>query len=295
MEPLKFNPITKAVIPAAGFGTRFLPITKAMPKEMLPIIDKPVIQYVVEEAVASGIKDAIIITGWNKRAIEDHFDRHLELENFLERHGRKKELAEVKKIAKLANFIYIRQKGRLYGNAVPVLSSQPAVGNEFFAVIWGDEFILAEPPRLQQMIKVYEKYQGAVISGVRIDKKENLSRYGMAEIEPLEENIYKIKRIVEKPLANEAPSNLATHGAYILPPEIFRIIKNLKAGRGGEIWLVDAVNQLIKEGFPVFACEVKNAQYYDTGDKIEYLKTIVDLASKHPDFGEEFKKYIKII
>ena len=274
-------------------GTRFLPQTKAMPKEMLPVVDKPVIQYVVEEAVASGIKDVIIITGWQKRAIEDHFDRSLELEKYLKEKGKEKELAEIKRIAELANFIYIRQKSSVYGNAIPVLTAEPVIDGEDFAVLWGDEFIWAQPPRLAQMIEVYNKYHGAVISAVRIESKDNLSRYGIADLEPLEGNVSKIKKIVEKPLPAEAPSNLATHGAYILPPKIFEIIRNLKPGRDGEFWLPDAINELIKSGYPVYACEVKNAKYYDTGNKLEYLKTVVEFALRHPDFNDEFKNYIK--
>lgn len=274
-------------------GTRFLPQTKAMPKEMLPVVDKPVIQYVVEEAAASGIKDVVIITNWQKRAIEDHFDRSIELEKFLKEKGKEKELKEIKRIAELANFIYLRQKGDVYGNAIPVLTAEPVIDGEDFAVLWGDEFIYAEPPRLAQMIEVYKKYGGAVISAVRIESKDNLSRYGIADLEPIEKNIFKIKKIIEKPLPDEAPSNLATHGAYILPPKIFEIIKNLKPGRDGEIWLVDAINELIKQNFPVYACEIKNAKYYDTGNKLEYLKTVIEFALRHPDFNEEFKNYLK--
>ena len=293
--------ITKVIIPAAGFGTRFLPQTKAMPKEMLPVVDKPVIQYVVEEAVASGIRDVVIVTGAQKRAIEDHFDKSPDLERYLKERGQDKELEEIERIAQLANFIYLRQKGNLYGNAIPVLTAEPAVGNEDFAVLWGDEFIWAEPPRLAQMIEVYRKYQGAVISAVRIETEDNLSRYGIADLEPVKDpirdkisnGVSKIKKIVEKPLPSEAPSNLATHGAYILPPAIFEIIKNLKPGRSGEIWLVDAINELIKSGYPVYACEIKNAKYYDTGNKLEYLKTVVEFALRHPDFSDEFRNYLK--
>ncbi|MFH1657300.1 MAG: UTP--glucose-1-phosphate uridylyltransferase [bacterium] len=285
--------IHKVVIPAAGWGTRFLPATKAMPKEMLPVVDKPVIQYVVEEAVASGIKDVIIITGWQKRAIEDHFDRSFELEKHLESKGKTKELAQIKNIAQLANFIYVRQKGECYGNAMPILSAQPVIGDEPFAVMWGDEFIGATPPRLAQMLEAYEKHKGVIISAVRIEDKKQLSRYGIADAEAVEDNVFKIKKIVEKPSPEEAPSNLATHGAYILPPEIFDIIKNLKPGKDGEIWLVDAINKLIEDGYPVYGCEIKNAKYYDTGNKLEYLKTVIEFALSHPDFNSEFKNYLK--
>lgn len=285
--------ITKALIPAAGFGTRFLPQTKAMPKEMLPIVDKPVIQYVVEEIVGSGINDIVIVTGATKRAIEDHFDVPNEdlVQNLM--NGKKTEaLAKIKHISEMANFIYIRQKG-LYGNGTPVLSGEPVIQDEPFAVLWGDEFIYSEPPRLSQMLKVHEKYGGIVISGVKIEKKEDLKRYGIADLEPVEGNVYKIKAIVEKPEPDQAPSNIATHGAYILPPEIFGALKKLKAGQGGEIWLVDAINMLRDEGVPVYAVEIENGKYYDTGDKLEYMKTAVELACQHPEIGQEFGRYLK--
>ncbi len=285
--------IRKAVIPAAGFGTRFLPQTKAMPKEMLPIVDKPVIQYVVEEAVASGIKDIVIVTGSLKRAIEDHFDLpNAELMQNLEAGGKTEFMDMVKKIGEMANFIYVRQKGP-YGNGTPVLSAEPAIEDEPFAVLWGDEFIYAEPPRLQQMIEVYEKYGGVVISGVRIDKKEDLKRYGIADLEPVEGKVSKIKAIVEKPDPDQAPSNIATHGAYILPPEIFPALRSLAPGKGGEIWLVDAINLLQEQGMPIYAVEIENGKYYDTGNKLEYMKTIVELALTHPDISIEFKDFLK--
>lgn len=284
--------IKKVVIPAAGFGTRFLPQTKAMPKEMLPIVDKPVIQYVVEEAVASGIEDIIIVTGAAKRAIEDHFDApNAELIKNLEQGGKHELMESVKKISDMANFIYIRQKGA-YGNGTPVLSAEPAIEDEPFAVLWGDEFIYSKPPRLKQMIDVYEKYGGVVISGVRIEKKEDLVRYGIADVTPVEGNVYKINAIVEKPTPDEAPSNLATHGAYILPPEIFGALKNLNPGKGGEVWLVDAINVLREQGVPIYAVEIKDGKYYDTGNKIEYMKTVVEFALQHSDIKDEFKKFL---
>lgn len=285
--------IRKAVIPAAGFGTRFLPQTKAMPKEMLPIVDKPVIQYVVEEAVNSGMEDIVIVTGALKRAIEDHFDvPNADLIQNLEAGGKQKLLEETRRISEMANFVYVRQKG-LYGNGTPVLAAEPVVENEPFAVLWGDEFIYSHPPRLAQMIEVYEKYGGIVISGVKIEKKEDLKRYGIADLEHVEGNVSKIKSIVEKPEPEEAPSNLATHGAYIVPPEIFGALKSLKPGKGGEIWLTDAINLLKNEGVPVYAVEIENAKYYDTGNKLEYMKTVVDLALEHPDISEDFKQYLK--
>lgn len=291
-RPHMAQKIRKAVIPAAGFGTRFLPQTKALPKEMLPIVDKPVIQYVVEEAVASGIEDVVIVTGALKRAIEDHFDLpNQDLIKNLEQGGKQKLLEETKKIADLANFIYVRQKGP-YGNGTPVLAAEPIIENEPFAVLWGDEFVYATPPRLAQMIEVYNRTGGIVISGVKIEKKEDLKRYGIGDLEPVEGNVYKIKDIVEKPEPDEAPSNIMTGGAYIFPPEIFEALKRIQPGKGGELWLVDAINELKKDGVPMYAVEIENGKYYDTGNKLEYMKTAVDLALKHPDISEEFKKFL---
>lgn len=285
--------ITKAVIPAAGLGTRFLPQTKAIPKEMLPLVDKPIIHYVVEEVVASGIENIILISGYHKRVIEDYFDHAKELENHLQGKGKEKELAFVRKIPQLANFINIRQRGSKYGNAIPVLSAKPAIEDEFFAVVWGDELIRAQPPRLAQMLKVFEKYRGAVISAVEIEPREQVSRYGIADVEKVEGDIFRIKEIVEKPAPEKAPSNLATHGAYILPPAIFKIIENLAPGKGGEYWLTEAINKLIKDGFPVYACKIQNAKYYDTGNKLEYLKAVIDFALQHPEVGKDFKEHLK--
>jgi UTP--glucose-1-phosphate uridylyltransferase len=282
--------ITKAVIPAAGFGTRFLPQTKAMPKEMLPIVDKPVIQYVVEELVASGITDIVIVTGWHKRAIEDHFDYPNELIQTLKEQGKEQLIEEVKKTAELANFIYIRQKGP-YGNATPVLCARQVIGDEPFVAIWGDEFIYSHPPRTRQCIDVFEKYGDPVISAIRIPK-EDVSRYGIVEATNVEKNIWQIKRLLEKPKVEEAPSNLAAHGCYVLTPDIFPILENLKPGKGGEIWLADAIGLLMKKR-PVYACEIINGRYYDTGNKLEYLKTVVEFALLHKDLNGDFREYLK--
>lgn len=287
------NRIRKAVIPAAGFGTRFLPQTKAMPKEMLPIVDKPVIQYVVEEAVSSGIEDIVIVTGALKRAIEDHFDvPNAELIKNLEAGGKHQLIERTKEISEMASFIYVRQKG-LYGNGTPVLAAEPVIDNESFAVMWGDEFIYSKPPRLSQMIKVFEKYGGAVISAVRIHNKEDLKRYGIAKVRPVEGNVFQIEEIIEKPDPKNAPSNLATHGAYILPPQIFDILRNQKPGTGGEIYLPEAIDALIKTGYPVYACEIENGRYYDTGNKLEYMKTVVELGLEHEDIADDFKKFLR--
>ncbi len=282
--------IRKAVIPAAGFGTRFLPQTKAMPKEMLPIVDKPIIQYVVEEAVASGIEDIIIITGAHKRSIEDHFDYPFELEKRLREAGKDKQADEVRKIADMANFIYIRQKGP-YGNGTPVLNARDAVGDEPFAILWGDEFIYSDPPRLKQMIDVWERNGTPNVSAVRIPK-ENLSKYGIADVTDVEPGIFKINRIVEKPKPGEAPSNLAAHGAWIMPPRLFEILAETKPGKDSELWLQDAITALAKEQ-DVYAVEIKNGKYYDTGNKLEYLKTVVEFGLKHPDLNGDFKSFLK--
>jgi UTP--glucose-1-phosphate uridylyltransferase len=288
--------VRKAVIPAAGFGTRFLPQTKAMPKEMLPIVDKPVIQYVIEECVASGIEDIIIVTGYHKRSIEDHFDapsRDL-IEN-LEAGGEKKKplIEAVYGLADMANFIYIRQKGG-YGNATPVRNAQSIIGDEPFAVLWGDEFIYSDvKPRLAQCIEVFEKYGDPVISGIRIEKKEDLSRYGIADLEPVEGRVSKIKKIVEKPHPDEAPSQIATHGCYILTPDIFDVLNNQTPGTGGEYYLPEAIDQLRERGRSIYACEIEGGKYYDTGNKMEYMKTVIDFSLKHPEIGGEFREYLK--
>ncbi len=285
--------INKVLIPAAGFGTRFLPQTKAMPKEMLPIVDKPVIQYVVEEVVASGIDNIIIVTGATKRAIEDHFDvPNEDLIRNLTNGKKQKLLDEIHRISEMANFVYVRQKGP-YGNGTPVLAGEAVIGDEPFAVVWGDEFIYANPPRLKQMIDVHEKYGGMVISGVKIEKKEDLKRYGIADLEKVEGNVYKIKKIVEKPNPDDAPSDIATHGAYILPPEIFGALKSIPEGQGGELWLTDGINYLKDQGVPLYTVVIENGKYYDTGNKLEYMKTVVDLARKHPEIGEEFETFLK--
>ena len=284
--------IRKVVIPVAGWGTRFLPETKAMPKEMLPIVDRPVIQYVVEEATAAGINNIILITGYYKRAIEDYFDKSFELETHLRKSGKIDELRELEKISHLANFIYIRQKGELYGNAVPVLSSESAVGNETFIVMWGDEFIKADPPRLTQMIEAYKRHPGVIISGLRVSQ-DDVSKYGIVDGEQVEENLFRTKQIIEKPSANDAPSNLAALGAYILPPKIFDIIRNSKPGKKGEIWLTDAINVLIKDNYPVYTCEIKNGRYYDMGNKLSYLKAVVEFALKRPEFSVQLKQYLR--
>ncbi len=282
--------IRKAVIPAAGYGTRFLPATKAMPKEMLPIVDKPIIQIVVEEAVASGIEEIVIVTGWNKRSVEDHFDFPYTLERFLRDNGKDQQADEIVKIANLANFVYVRQKGP-YGNGTPILNARAAIGDEPFAVLWGDEFITATPPRLKQMIDVWDKYGTPNLSAIRVDEK-HVSRYGIGDVTPVEGNVYKINKIVEKPAPEDAPSNLATHGAYVLPSRIFDILAETPLGKNGELWLADAITKLAQET-DVYAVEIENGRYHDTGNKLDYMKTVVEFGMKHDEIGGDFTAFLK--
>lgn len=282
--------VRKVVIPAAGFGTRFLPATKAQPKEMLPIVDKPVIQYVVEQAADAGIEQIIIVTGWHKRAIEDHFDRHFELEARLEKDGKIEQLEEIRRISELANFVYLRQKEPL-GNGHAVLVARDVVGDEPFLVMWGDEFFVAEPPAVVQLTRAFEKYQAPVIAGIRIDQKD-LSKYGIADVSPVADNVFKINKIIEKPAVGEAPSDLATHGNYLFTPDIFEILQSLQPSKDGEIWIADAVDELIKSR-DVYAVELKNAKYYDCGSKVSYLRAVVDHGLAHEDVNGEFRAYLK--
>lgn len=282
--------IRKAIIPAAGYGTRFLPMTKASPKEMLPIIDKPIIQYIVEEAVASGIEDIILVTGYNKRAIEDHFDHCLELENYLEKTGKDEQLEEVRKIARMANFIYIRQKGP-YGTGTPILNAAPIIGDEPFVVLWGDDFIHSDPPRTQQLIEVYHKFKGPVISLVKTDDK-GTNKYGIADAALIKDNVYRINKLIEKPGPEKAPSRLASVSGFLLTPDIFPILENLQPGKGGEFWLNDAMDQL-GEKRDFYGCLIKNGQYYDTGNKLEYLKANVEFGLTRKDINGEFKSFLK--
>lgn len=284
--------IRKAVIPAAGFGTRFLPATKASPKEMLPIVDKPIIQYVVEEAVAAGIEDIIIVTGWHKRSIEDHFDYPFELEKRLLEAGKDAQAGEVRRIAEMANFIYVRQKGP-YGNGTPVLNARHVIGDESFAVLWGDEFIHAPVPRLKQMIDAWNETGVPNVSGVRVPDTV-VDKYGIADITPVQGNVFRMNKLVEKPKVGEAPSNLAAHGAYILPARIFDILAETPLGKGGELWLADAVNALAHEQ-EVHVVEITGGKYYDTGNKLEYLKTVVEFALRHPELKDDFAAFLKTL
>ncbi len=290
-------PITKAVIAAAGFGTRFLPQTKAMPKEMLPLIDKPIIQYVVEELVEAGIKDIIIISGSNKRSIEDHFDTpNQDLVANLQSGGPEKEplLREVEAISELANFIYIRQKGP-YGNATPVACAAHLLGNEPFIYTYADDFFVASPGRTRQLIAAHHKYGGSILACKRADSDTDYERYGFAGGQKLKTGVLKVDRIVEKPGSKAAaPSAMASVSGYLLTPDILRYIEAASAKhRGGELMIQPIMQAMIDDGLAFHACEIQNGNYYDTGDKLEYLKTAVAFALERDDIGPELLQFLR--
>ena len=280
--------VRKAVIPAAGLGTRFLPATKASPKEMLPLVDKPLIQYTVEEAVAAGIEDIIVVTGRGKRAIEDHFDRSVELEENLKGTGKSQMLEQIRRISSLANFCYVRQPEAL-GLGHAVLCAQHLIGDEPFAVILGDEIIDAPVPALAQLIHVYKKRNGAVL-GVQDVPKADVSRYGIVQPKRLARGLHLVENLVEKPAPAEAPSTLAVIGRYVLPPEIFPILRKTKPGKNGEIQLTDALKELARKS-PMFAHEVEG-QRHDAGDKLGFLIATVEFALKNPSLGPDFTDYL---
>lgn len=279
--------VRKAIIPVAGFGTRFLPQTKALPKEMLPIVDKPILQYVVEEAVASGIEEIIIVTNQNKRPAEDHFDVNAELENWLEKQGKEKELEEVHAVTELAHFVYIRQKGP-YGNGTPVLNARHLIGDEPFAVLWGDEIFTGKVPRLRQLMRVYARYTDPVLTAYTVDDA-GTTRYGMIEGERVEKNTFQVKAVHEKP-GPRIKSRLASLGGYILTPDIFPILEKTKLGKGGELWLVDALLKLAQRR-PVYACAVEGT-YYDVGSKLGWLKANVDFALQRKELQQPFRVWL---
>ena len=289
--------IRKAVIPAAGFGTRFLPQTKAMPKEMLPIVDKPVIQYIVEELVEAGIKDIILVTGYHKRSIEDHFDTpSTELVNLLKQGGEKKRplLEEVERISNLANFVFIRQKGP-YGNGTPLLNVRHLIGKEPFLYMFSDDFIQAKPSRAKQLISVYKKYGCSIMAGIKATKDDDYDRYGFAGGKSVEDGILDLDVVVEKPGKKNAPSDMATVSGYVFTPDIFNyldeVLENLEAGE--EFYYNDALKLMLKDGKRILAAEIKGGKYYDTGNKLEYMKTVVEFGLKHPEINGKFREYLK--
>src|SRR5438093_10964972 len=286
--------VRKAVFPAAGLGTRFLPATKAQPKEMLPLVDKPIIQYGVEEAVASGVDNIILVTGRGKNAIEDHFDVSVELETFLEARGKRDQLAEVRKISNMINFAYVRQ-GEPLGLGPAVLVTRELVGNEPFAVILGDDVIDAEPPAIKQLIDVFQQVDGPVLAVERVPRDE-ISSYGVIAVEPdsdLGPGIHQVRDLVEKPPREEAPSDLAIIGRYVLTPDIFAALAATKSDRTGEIQLTDGLRELLKQR-PIYACEVKGVRH-DTGNKLGFLKAVVYFALRRPDLADKFADYLSSV
>ena len=291
------NKIRKAVIPAAGFGTRFLPQTKAMPKEMLPVVDKPVIQYVVEELVDAGITDIILVTGYHKRTIEDHFDAaNLDLIKNLEMGGEKKRplLEQVKKISAMANFVYVRQKGP-YGNGTPLLNVRHLIGDEPFIYTFSDDFIVASPSRFKQLIEIYKRYNCSVLGCIRAKKDEDYERYGFAGGKEIADGIIDIDKIIEKPGKDKAPSDLASVSGYLFTPDIFNYLDKALAnlGDGNELYYNDALKLMLEDGKRVIAAEIKGGKYYDTGNKLEYMKTVVELALEHPEINGAFRDFLK--
>ncbi len=283
--------IRKAVFPAAGLGTRFLPATKAQPKEMLPIVDKPTIQYVVEEAVASGIQDVIIVTGRGKDAIEDHFDRSIELELMLGKKGRTDLLEVVRRVSELVRVCYVRQKEPL-GLGHAVLAAKALVGDEPFAVLLGDDILVDRTPALQQMMAVYEKHRCAVMCVKRVPRAE-VSRYGVIKGRRLEEHLYHIMDMVEKPEVHEAPSDLAIVGRYILTPEIFPLLEKTAADRTGEIQLTNALKALLKRKKQMIYALEFQGRWHDAGTILGFLKTTVEFALQRPDVAPGFKEFLR--
>lgn len=280
--------IKKAVVAVAGSGTRLLPATKSMPKEMLPIVDKPIIQLVVEELVAAGIEDIVLVTKWDKKSLEDHFDYNWALIDDLKKAGKDKLLEEIKKIANLANFIYVRQKGP-YGNGTPVLSAASLVKNEPFMFVWGDDLVKAKMPFAKQMTDDYNK-TGHLMIGVQEVAKTEVNRYGIVKVK---KNSWQIEDIIEKPAINEAPSRLADFGRMILNQEIIDILKSLPLGKDNELWIVDAIKQYVKQGGKFYAKKIQGGEWLTTGDPLNYMKAMLKYAFDRPDIGSEIKKFTK--
>jgi UTP--glucose-1-phosphate uridylyltransferase len=287
------NAVRKAVFPAAGLGTRFLPATKAQPKEMLPLVDKPIIQYSVEEALASGINDIIIVTGKGKNAIEDHFDVSVELEAFLEKRGKLDVLAEIRQISNLINVSYVRQ-GEPLGLGHAVLVTRSLVGSDPFAVVLGDDVIDAKPPALRQMIDVFEEMQGPVLAIEEVPR-ESVSSYGIIDAEEVRPGVYRIRDMIEKPSRDEAPSNLAIIGRYVLTPDIFPELEQTarEKDRTGEIQLTNGLRRLLKKR-EIYGCRIDGVRH-DTGNKLGFLKAVVYFALRRADLAEPFRDYLRSV
>lgn len=281
--------IRKAVIPAAGRGTRFLPATKVQPKEMLPIVDKPVIQYLVEEAAASGIEQVIIVTSGSKRAIEDHFDRTFELEHSLAEAGKLEQLEAIKHISELVKFVYVRQQMPL-GNGHAVLVAREVVGDEPFAVLWGDDLVVSRTPCLKQMMDVHERYGLSVLAAMRVPRRD-YNKYGMIKGRRIDDRVSQVEDIIEKPEIEHSPSDLAQVKGFILTPQIFEMLENTPRGKGGEIWLGDAIQSLLRHQ-TVYAYEFEGKRY-DAGNVPDYLRAQVDFALARPEYREGLLTYLR--
>lgn len=290
--------VKKAVIAAAGFGTRFLPATKAMPKEMLPLVDKPIIQYVVEDIVKSGIEDICIVTGWHKRSIEDHFDYPFELEKRLEEWGKHEYIDQVRGIADLANFSYIRQKGP-FGNGTPIWNARTFIGNDPFLYLWADDFILASPQsRCEQLIEARKKMNGgSVLGSMLLDSDDAYKRYGYALGKEVGEGILDIEQAIEKPGPNRITSKHAIISGFLFEPEMTLAINEAmhrleNEGGGRELYYMDGVNILLEQKHKVYAKEIAGGKYYDCGNKLEYLKAVVEFGLRHAELAEDFQRFL---
>ena len=280
--------IKKAVIAVAGSGTRLLPATKTMPKEMLPIIDKPIIQLVVEELIEAGIKDIILVTKWDKKPLEDHFDRNFELECNLRKNGKEERLKEIIKISEMANFIYVRQKGP-YGNGTPVLSAASIVEDEPFVYVWGDDLVKSKISFTKQMVDDYNKSDSLMI-GVQEVPKDQVDRYGIVKLKP---GTMQIEDIVEKPSIEQAPSRLADFGRMILNQEIIDVLKKTSLGKGNELWIVDAIRTYVKNGGEFYAKKIEEGKWLTTGDPLNYLKSTLEYAIERDDINGELVEYFQ--
>ena len=280
--------VKKAVIAVAGSGTRLLPATKAMPKEMLPIIDKPIIQLVVEELVEAGIKDIILVTKWDKKPLEDHFDRNFELECSLKKNGKEERLKEIVKLSEMANFIYVRQKGP-YGNGTPVLSAASIVEDEPFVYVWGDDLVKSKISFTKQMVDDYDK-TGSLMIGVQEVPKDQVDRYGIVKLQP---GTMRIEDIMEKPNIEHAPSLLADFGRMILNQEIVDVLKNTSLGKGNELWIVDAIRTYVKNGGEFYAKKIEDGKWLTTGDPLNYLKATLEYAIDRDDINGELVEYFQ--
>lgn len=295
---MKTKPVRKAVIAAAGFGTRFLPQTKAMPKEMLPLVDKPIIQYIVEELVEAGIEDIVIVTGYHKRSIEDHFDYiSADLRANLKQSGKQELLKQTKHISELANFAYVRQKGP-YGSATPLLNAAHLIGNEPFIYTYADDLILSRPNRFTQMIELYNELGGSILPCIKVTNDEEYNRYGIVTGESVRSDVVRMSGLVEKPGKANATSDFASVGGYLLTPDVFEYVEKSRTeiDKEEEFYLTTyAIQPMITAGLPFYGCKLKDSQYYDTGNKLEYLKTVVDFALRRDDIKEEFRTYLQSV